>query len=128
MRCATGSNSPAQRKAAAPGDCGACTVLLDGRPVCSCLVLAAEAKGREVGTVEGIADGEDFTRCRASSLSTRHCNAESARPGILVAAKALLERNPDPSETEVRYWLAGNLAAAPGTTRSFARFSTRPAR
>ncbi|MYI68316.1 MAG: (2Fe-2S)-binding protein [Boseongicola sp. SB0673_bin_14] len=96
------------------GDCGACTVLLDGRPVCSCLVLAAEAKGREVGTVEGLADGEDLHPLQRKFIAHAALQCGICTPGILVAAKALLERNPDPSETEVRYWLAGNLCRCTG--------------
>ena len=96
------------------GDCGACTVLLDGRPVCSCLVLAAEAKGREVDTVEGMADGEDLHPLQRKFIEHAALQCGICTPGILVAAKALLERNPDPNETEVRYWLAGNLCRCTG--------------
>ena len=96
------------------GDCGACTVSLDGRIVCSCLVLAAEAEGRVIGTVEGMADGEKLHPLQQKFLEHAALQCGICTPGILVAAKELLERNPDPSETEVRYWLAGNLCRCTG--------------
>ena len=96
------------------GDCGACTVTLDGRIVCSCLVLAAEAEGREIGTVEGMAEGERLHPLQQKFLEHAALQCGICTPGILIAAKALLERNPDPSETEVRYWLAGNLCRCTG--------------
>ncbi len=96
------------------GDCGACSVELDGRLVCSCLVLAAEAEGKEVSTVEGLADGENLHVLQQKILDHAALQCGICTPGILVAAKALLEKNPDPTETEVRYWLAGNLCRCTG--------------
>jgi carbon-monoxide dehydrogenase small subunit len=96
------------------GDCGACSVELDGRLVCSCLVLAAEAGGKEVSTVEGMADGEKLHVLQQKILDHAALQCGVCTPGILVAAKALLEKNPDPTETEVRYWLAGNLCRCTG--------------
>ena len=96
------------------GDCGACSVELDGRLVCSCLVLAAEAEGKEVSTVEGMADGEKLHVLQQKLLDHAALQCGIRTPGILVAAKALLEKNPDPTETEVRYWLAGNLCRCTG--------------
>jgi len=96
------------------GDCGACSVTVDGRLVCSCLVLAAEAEGREIGTIEGMADGEVLHPLQQKFLEHAALQCGICTPGFLVAAKALLEQNPDPSETEVRYWLAGNLCRCTG--------------
>ena len=96
------------------GDCGACSVMLDGRLVCACLVLAAEADGRSVETVEGIAAGGKLHPLQEKFLNHAALQCGICTPGFLVAAKALLERNPDPTETEVRYWLAGNLCRCTG--------------
>lgn len=96
------------------GDCGACSVTLNGRLVCSCLVLAAEAQDAEIGTVEGIADGEKLHPLQTKFLEHAALQCGICTPGILVAAKALLEKNPDPTETEVRFWLAGNLCRCTG--------------
>jgi carbon-monoxide dehydrogenase small subunit len=103
------------------GDCGACTVRLDGVLACSCLVLAAEIEGRAVGTVEGLAPkaaaGEAAPRLGAlqrSFLEHAALQCGVCTPGFLVAADALLERNADPSEHEVRYWLSGNLCRCTG--------------
>ncbi len=96
------------------GDCGACTVLLDGRPVCSCLVLAAEAEGRNIETIEGMAVDGVLHPLQSKFLEHAALQCGFCTPGILVAAKALLEKNPDPTETEVRYWLAGNLCRCTG--------------
>ncbi|KMW57924.1 Xanthine dehydrogenase iron-sulfur subunit [Candidatus Rhodobacter oscarellae] len=96
------------------GDCGACTVEIGGRPVCSCLMLGAEAEGKEITTVEGIADGEDLHPLQVNFIKHAALQCGICTPGILVATKALLEENPNPTETEVRYWLAGNLCRCTG--------------
>ena len=96
------------------GDCGACSVMVDGRLVCSCLVLAAEAEGRSVETIEGMADGEHLHPLQQHFLEGAALQCGICTPGILIAAKDLLERNPDPTEIEVRYWLAGNLCRCTG--------------
>lgn len=96
------------------GDCGACSVILDGRVVCSCLVMAAEADGRDVKTVEGLADGDHLHPLQQKFLEHAALQCGICTPGFLVAARALLDRNPDPSEEEVRYHLAGNLCRCTG--------------
>jgi len=96
------------------GDCGACSVTLDGRLVCSCLVLGAEAAGKTLTTIEGMADGETLHPLQRKFLEHAALQCGICTPGFLVAAKALLERNPDPTETEVRFWLAGNLCRCTG--------------
>ncbi|MEZ5925443.1 MAG: (2Fe-2S)-binding protein [Hyphomicrobiaceae bacterium] len=96
------------------GDCGACSVTLDGRLVCSCLVLAAEAEGRKVATIEGMADGDKLHPLQTKFLEHAALQCGVCTPGFLVASKALLERNANPTETEVRYWLAGNLCRCTG--------------
>jgi carbon-monoxide dehydrogenase small subunit len=96
------------------GDCGACSVTLDGRVVCSCLVLGAEVEGREIGTVEGIADGDTLHPLQQKFIEFAALQCGICTPGFLVAAKALLERNPNPTETEIRFGLAGNLCRCTG--------------
>ncbi len=96
------------------GDCGACTVTVDGRIACACLMLGAEAEGREIGTIEGMATGEALHPLQRKFLEHAALQCGICTPGFLVAAEALLERNPDPTETEVRYWLAGNLCRCTG--------------
>jgi aerobic carbon-monoxide dehydrogenase small subunit len=96
------------------GDCGACSVILDGRLVCSCLVLAAEADGAAVQTVEGLANGDRLHPLQQKFLEHAALQCGVCTPGILVAAKALLDRNPDPSEQQARYALAGNLCRCTG--------------
>lgn len=96
------------------GDCGACSVTLDGRLVCACLVLGAEAEGREVNTIEGIADGDKLHPLQRKFIEHAALQCGICTPGFLVASKALLEKNPNPTETEIRYWLAGNLCRCTG--------------
>ena len=96
------------------GDCGACTVVLDGQMVCSCLVLAAEAEGRKIATIEGVAEGSELHPVQRKFLEKGALQCGFCTPGFIVASKALLDHNPDPSETEVRYWLAGNLCRCTG--------------
>jgi carbon-monoxide dehydrogenase small subunit len=96
------------------GDCGACSVTVDGRLICSCLILAVEAEGKSVETIEGMAEGDKLHPLQTSFLEHAALQCGICTPGMLVAAKALLDNNPDPSETEVRYWLAGNLCRCTG--------------
>ena len=96
------------------GDCGACSVTLDGTLVCSCLVLGVEAEGKEIGTIEGMSDGAELHPLQRKFVEHAALQCGFCTPGFLVAAKALLDRNPDPTETEVRYWLAGNLCRCTG--------------
>lgn len=96
------------------GDCGACTVMLDGEMVCSCLVFAAEAEGRKIATIEGVAEGSDLHPVQRKFLEHGALQCGFCTPGFIVAAKALLDHVPDPSETEIRYWLAGNLCRCTG--------------
>ncbi|MEZ5778674.1 MAG: (2Fe-2S)-binding protein [Paracoccaceae bacterium] len=96
------------------GDCGACSVTIDGRLVCSCLVLGAEAEGAEITTIEGMADGDQLHPLQRHFIDEAALQCGICTPGILVAAKSLLEKNPDPSDEEIRYWLAGNLCRCTG--------------
>jgi carbon-monoxide dehydrogenase small subunit len=96
------------------GDCGACSITVDGRLVCSCLMLAVEAEGRKIETIEGMAKGDQLHPLQRQFLEQAALQCGFCTPGILVAAKALLDRNPDPTETEIRYWLAGNLCRCTG--------------
>lgn len=96
------------------GDCGACSVTLNDRLVCSCLMLAVEAEGKEIDTIEGMAEGENLQPLQQKFLEMAALQCGICTPGMLVAAKSLLERNPNPTETEVRYWLAGNLCRCTG--------------
>jgi carbon-monoxide dehydrogenase small subunit len=96
------------------GDCGACSVTLDGRLVCSCLVLGAEADGRAVTTVEGLSTDGALHPLQRKFIEHAALQCGICTPGFLVSAKALLDRNPDPSEEEIRYALAGNLCRCTG--------------
>ena len=96
------------------GDCGACSVTVDGRLMCSCLVLGVEVEGKQVETIEGMADGEDLHPLQQKFLEHAALQCGICTPGLLIASRALLERNPDPTETEIRYWLAGNLCRCTG--------------
>ena len=96
------------------GDCGACSITLDGRLVCSCLVLAPEAEGKKIETVEGIAKGDQLHPLQKKFVEFAALQCGICTPGVLVAAKALLEKNNNPTETEVRFWLAGNLCRCTG--------------
>ncbi len=96
------------------GDCGACSVIVDGRLVCSCLMLAAEAEGHRIETIEGMAEGSVLHPLQRKFIEHAALQCGFCTPGLLVAAKALLDTNPDPTETEVRYWLAGNLCRCTG--------------
>jgi carbon-monoxide dehydrogenase small subunit len=96
------------------GDCGACSVQVDGRLVCACLVLGVEAEGREIDTVEGMADGATLHPLQTKFIEHAALQCGVCTPGFLIAAKALLEHNPDPSEEEIRFGLAGNLCRCTG--------------
>ena len=96
------------------GDCGACSVILDGRLVCSCLVLGAEAEGRDIETIEGMADGDKLHPLQQKFIEHAALQCGICTPGFLIAAKALLDKNPDPTEEEIRFGLAGNLCRCTG--------------
>ena len=96
------------------GDCGACSTIMDGRVVCSCLVLGAEAQGRTIETIEGMAKGSELHPLQRKFIEHAALQCGSCTPGFLMAAKALLEVNPDPTESQIRFWLAGNLCRCTG--------------
>ena len=102
------------KEGCASGDCGACSVIVDGRLVCACLMLGVEAQGHAIETIEGMASGDRLHPLQTKFLEHAALQCGVCTPGFLVAAKSLLERNPDPTETEVRYWLAGNLCRCTG--------------
>jgi aerobic carbon-monoxide dehydrogenase small subunit len=107
-------NLTGSKEGCASGDCGACTVILDGKIVCSCLMLGVEADGHEVTTIEGIAQGDHLHPVQQRFLEYAALQCGFCTPGFIVATKALLDHNPDPTETEIRYWLAGNLCRCTG--------------
>jgi aerobic carbon-monoxide dehydrogenase small subunit len=102
------------KEGCASGDCGACSVMVDDRLVCSCLVMGAELDGATVDTIEGMADGDHLHPLQKKFLEEAALQCGICTPGFLIAAKALLDKNPKPTETEVRYWLAGNLCRCTG--------------
>ena len=102
------------KEGCASGDCGACTIICDGKIVCSCLMLGVEAEGKTITTIEGIAQGDRLHPVQQKFLEHAALQCGFCTPGFIVAAKALLDANPNPTETEARYWLAGNLCRCTG--------------
>ena len=102
------------KEGCASGDCGACSVIMDGRLVCSCLVLGCEADDTSITTIEGIAQGDHLHPVQQKFLEHAALQCGFCTPGLIVATKALLDENPNPTEEEARYWLAGNLCRCTG--------------
>lgn len=96
------------------GDCGACSVTVNGRLVCSCLVLGAEVGGAKIETIEGMAKGDELHPLQKNFIAHAALQCGVCTPGFLIAAKALLDKNPDPTEEEIRFGLAGNLCRCTG--------------
>lgn len=96
------------------GDCGACSIMFDGRLVCSCLLLAVEAQDKSLQTIEGMAVAQQLHPLQQSFLQHGALQCGICTPGLLIAANALLQANPDPTETDVRFWIAGNLCRCTG--------------
>ena len=105
---------PGSKNACEQGECGSCTVYLDGTPVCACLVAAGQAEGREVRTVEGLAEGDQLDRVQQSFVDAGAVQCGFCTPGLVVAAHDLLNRVPNPSDPEIREALAGNLCRCTG--------------
>ena len=102
------------KEGCATGDCGACSVTVDGRLMCSCLVLGAEMQGKSIQTIEGMADGEKLHPLQQKFLEHAALQCGICTPGFIVSARALLDKNPRPTEGQVRHWLAGNLCRCTG--------------
>lgn len=96
------------------GDCGACSVMVDDRLVCSCLMYGAEAEGTKITTIEGVADGDELHPVQKQFLKHAALQCGFCTPGLIVATKALLDKHPNPTDEEARYWLAGNLCRCTG--------------
>jgi aerobic carbon-monoxide dehydrogenase small subunit len=107
-------NLTGSKEGCGSGDCGACSVIVDSRLLCSCLILGAEAEGRAIETIEGLAQGDKLHPLQQRFLEHAALQCGFCTPGFLVAAKALLDCNPDPTESEARFWLAGNLCRCTG--------------
>lgn len=107
-------NMTGTKEGCGSGDCGACSVTLNGRLVCSCLVLGVEVEGAEVGTIEGVSSGDGLHVIQEMFLEHAALQCGICTPGIIVSTKALLEENPNPTEEEARYYLAGNLCRCTG--------------
>ena len=107
-------NMTGSKEGCGTGDCGACSITMDGRLVCSCLVLGAEAEGRSIATVEGLSEGGELHPLQEKFIEHAAFQCGICTPGFLVAAKALLDRNANPNEEEIRYALAGNLCRCTG--------------
>ena len=107
-------NLTGSKEGCSSGDCGACSIMFNDRLVCSCLILAPEAEGQSIETIEGMANGDELHPLQRNFFGDAALQCGICTPGILIAAKALLEKNPNPSEKEVRYWLAGNLCRCTG--------------